>query len=69
MGHHIDVNGKFQSDKHPELPPDKIILSFKDPAARQGLRMFAAVTGDQELAADIIERLGTIEALPDVESP
>lgn len=62
MGHHIDSEGRFQSDKHPDLAPDKIILSFKDPHARGALFLLA---GDYEvvdtgLAKDIVARLNSI---------
>jgi len=53
MGHHINKEGKFQSDLHPELPPNKIILSFKDPVARKALHIYAEHTKDKELAEDI----------------
>ncbi len=53
MGHHINDKGQFQSDKHPDLAPGKIILSFKDPAARVALSAFALITDDEELAEDI----------------
>lgn len=61
MGHHIDPKGRFQSDRYPALPPDKILLSFKDPAARRALRSFVLHTEDEELALDVAHRLGTIE--------
>lgn len=57
MGHHIDSRGRFQSDKYPELPPDKIILSFKDGAARDALASFAKRTEDRELGEDILTRV------------
>ena len=60
MGHHIKRNGQFQSDKYPYLPPDKIVLSFNDPAARYALRHFVLETDDTELADDITERLRAI---------
>ena len=63
MGHHINADGQFQSDKYPDLPPDKIVLSFKDPAARDALRTYVATVkifgGDEELAEDITTRLAT----------
>ncbi len=62
MGHHIDIEGRFQSDKYPDLPPDKIVLSFKDPAARMALAEYARFTTDDELGADIDARLETIAA-------
>lgn len=61
MGHHIDDEGRFQSDKYPELSPDKIVLSFKDPAAKVALRVYAAHTEDGELAEDITTRLNKTE--------
>jgi len=61
MGHHINDEGKFQSDKYPELAPDKMILSFKDPIAREALKLFAEKSLDSELSKDILERIKTIE--------
>lgn len=60
MGHHINNEGQFQSDKYPDLPPDKIILSFKDPHAKEALRRYAELTDDKVLAEDILIRLKTI---------
>lgn len=62
MGHHIDAAGRFQSDKYPELAPDKIVLSFKDPAAKMALWDFARWTSDKELGDDIRRRLRSLEA-------
>lgn len=65
MGHHRKGN-QFQSDKKPKidedgfLEPDKIVLSFKDPAARLGLDEFARWTTDRELMEDVKWRLDTI---------
>ncbi len=53
MGHHINDKGQFQSDRHPDLPPNKIILSFRDPAAREALLLYSRKTSDAELASDI----------------
>ena len=63
MGHHIDFWGQFQSDKYPNLPPDKIVLSFKDPNARKPLILYSQMcyVDDKELSLDIMERLNTIE--------
>lgn len=60
MGHHINTKGQFQSDKYPDLPADKILLSFKDPAARVALKKYAELTKEQELASDILERIRSI---------
>lgn len=81
-GHHIDERGRFKSDKYPDLPPDKIVLSFGDPLARRALAVLAMDyrTADPELAADITHRLHVLEfirregtvagdALPPTESP
>ena len=61
MGHHIDDKGRFQSDKYPDLSPDKIVLSFKDEAARDALHRYACLTTDFDLGEDILERLRTID--------
>ena len=62
MGHHIDKEGRFQSDKYPDLPPDKIVLSFKDRRAWRALETLAEEYqyDDAELAGDISERLRVI---------
>lgn len=61
MGHHIDKNGQFQSDLHPGLPPDKIVVSFKHPETWAALAALAEgyQHRDPELADDIRERLRT----------
>ena len=69
MRHHINKKGQFQSDKFPELAPDKMVLSFKDILARHALKEYAelilgndkmGLPADKELAEDILERLKTI---------
>lgn len=66
MSHHLDGLGRFQSDKFPDLAPDKIVVSFKDRRARRAL--FALARGyehtDEALAKDIRERLATIVKEP-----
>lgn len=57
MGHHIDSKGRFQSDKYPDLPPDKFVLSLTDPEARAALTTYVTVCKDRELAADLIQRM------------
>ena len=47
----------FQSDKYTAIGINKIVLSFKDPAARRALYYFADYTADRELADDIREVL------------
>lgn len=64
MGHqHIDELGRFQSDKHPELSPDTVLLSFKDPLARAALSALAVAYNneDHDFAHDIRRRLASIE--------
>ncbi len=58
MGHHL-VNGEFKSDKHPELPAGKIVVSFKDPHAQRALWELSEdyKDADPELAGDIKEAL------------
>ena len=57
MGHHIDSEGRFQSDKYPDLPPDKFVLSLKDPEARAALTTYVTLCKDRELASDLIQRM------------
>ena len=53
MPSHINPDGQFQSDLHPELPPGKFILSFKDPKAWPVLLHYADLTTERALARDI----------------
>ena len=57
MGHHINDKGDFQSDKYPDLLPNKIVLSFKDKVAQRALYLYAANTEDLTLAEDIFKVL------------
>lgn len=59
---HIDTYGRFQSDKYPYLPPDKIVISFKDPLAIAALYALAKsyARRDEQLATDIRRRLHSI---------
>jgi hypothetical protein len=54
MGHHL-VDGKFKSDKYPELPADKIVLSFNDKLAQPALQLLSELykEADPELSLDI----------------
>lgn len=64
-GHHINKDGKFQSDLYPGMKPDKISLSFHDVLAQPFLRGYAERiiehTEDVELGQDMIIRLDAIE--------
>lgn len=64
INHHIDNRGYFQSDKYPELDPDKIIVSFEDPHAYLALSVLATSykEKDPELSEAIEERLRTIKS-------
>ena len=60
---HINKDGQFQSDKYPDLAPDKIVLSFKDPEATTALMMFAVRTTNAQLSKDIIKRLEDLDGV------
>lgn len=66
MGNHIDANGKFQSDKYPTCPPDKVPLSVNDPTAQDLLWQYAqrrrAV--DAEFSDDLENRLIQVGFIP-----
>lgn len=64
MSNHIGKQGRFQSDKHPDLPPDRIRLSFKQRRSHPALAALAESYEyvDPELAADIRTRLRTVDA-------
>lgn len=67
MGHHINKDGEFQSDKHPELPADTILINFRNPASHAALAALAQNYEwiEPELADDIRERLKTVPKHPD----
>lgn len=58
MGHHIDDEGRFQSDKHP-LKPDRIQLNFTKRLSQRALWVLAEdyQHSDPGLAEDIRTRL------------
>jgi len=62
MGHHINEKGEFQSDKHPELPPDRIRLNFLNPRSKRALLMLADdyESIDPELSEDIRTRIKSL---------
>lgn len=57
MGHHIDSEGRFQSDKYPDLGPDKFVLNLRDPEARAAITTYVSICKDRELATDLIQRM------------
>ncbi len=68
MGHHIDDDGRFQSDKHPELPPDRIRLSFEREASQRALWVLSEdyASIDPGLAEDIQSRLLSLGYRPTI---
>lgn len=48
MCHHLNALGQFQSDQYPNMRPDEIVLSFRDPAAIEALHVFADLTDDDD---------------------
>jgi hypothetical protein len=68
MGHHINKAGQFRSATsveggHPDLPVDKIVVSFKHREAWPALAALAESyeSIDPELAADIRTRLASVK--------
>jgi hypothetical protein len=66
MGHHLTEDGQFKSDKYPDLPPGKIVLSFKDPHAQLGLWTTAIdyQRRDPELSEDMMAALDRLGSAP-----
>lgn len=60
MRYHLNAFGQFQSDQYPDMLPDEIVLSFRDPAAIEALHAFADLTDDDDLAVAIVKRLDAI---------
>ena len=66
MGHHINAEGQFQSDKYADLGPDKVVMSFKDPSARYALLHYCNHERmrddmDTEFVEDLETRLSTFD--------
>ena len=59
MGHHIDSDGRFQSDKHPELPADRVRISLENPRSKRALLLLADdyEAHDAEFAQDLRKRV------------
>jgi len=64
MGHHINAEGGFQSDKHPSLPPNRIRLNLENPRSYRALRQLAEDYSrhDAELGADLNQVLDELYA-------
>lgn len=61
MGHHINDKGEFQSDKYPDIGPNKIVFSFRDPDARPLLFDYAKSIADRELGDDMLTGLKNVK--------
>jgi len=61
MAHHLDDDGNFQSDKHPDLSPNVFALHLDDPLARDLIREYARRTQDSELGNDLLAALRRTE--------
>ena len=62
MGHHIDrKTGQFISDKYSWCPVGFFALKLSDPIAREAILVYAALTGDKELADDLVTAVETAE--------
>ena len=58
MGHHIDAQGRFQSDKFPGLPPDVVGIKIKPETAEFLWRLADLYeSADPEFATDLKVRL------------
>ena len=68
MGHHINEKGEFQSDKHPDLPPDRIRVNLANPRSERAMRVLAQdYSGkDPELANDLLDRLDALHGENDL---
>lgn len=67
MTTHINNDGKFQSDKYPTCPADKVPLSVNDKSAQDLLWEYAArrQSVDAEFADDLRYRLWVVGYRPD----
>ena len=55
MGHHINEDGNFQSDKHADMPPNRLRLNMENPLSLRALMVLSADYEDHdvEFASDI----------------
>ena len=54
MGHHINKDGEFKSDKYKWCPPGFVAFKFTDELAWEPIMDYANRTKDKELAIDLI---------------
>jgi hypothetical protein len=66
MGAHINKDGRFQSDRYPSTPADKVPLSVNDKTAQDLLWQYAERRRkvDAEFSADLESRLETVGFAP-----
>ena len=60
MSYDLCAIAKFQSYQYPNMRPDEIVLSFRDPAATEALHAFAELTEEDDLAAATVKWLDAI---------
>ena len=60
MSYHLNEQDQFQSEQYPDMRPDEIVLSLRDPAAMEALYVYADMTDDDDLAVPILKRLEAI---------
>jgi hypothetical protein len=53
MGHHLTGDGEFKSDKYLWCPHGFFALKVTDPRAQSCMLLYAELTKDRELAADL----------------
>lgn len=68
MGHHLlerpDGGCDFQSDKHPDLPVNRLRVNIENPRSWRALRVLADDyrEHDREFADDLVKALDSIQA-------
>lgn len=62
MGHHLNAVGEFQSDKHPDLPPDRVRVNLTNPRSTRAMRVLADSYADKdaEFSEDLHTRLDVL---------
>ena len=61
MGHHINADGEFKSDKYDWCPAGFFALKFTDPIAREAMSLYAVRTTDIELSRDLMSSVMNAE--------
>lgn len=67
MGHHFDDQGRFQSDKHPDMPPDRLRVSIANPRSARALLQLAKDyrEHDPEFSDDLRRRVVELHGDPE----